>query len=155
MPITCSRLSLPTSTSSGASSWQGTHHGAQTLTTLTLPLKTAGSSPGTGAPPANRPASGGNAVCGAGWPIKAEGIREGSPPPSRNQNSVASAANAINGVAISQDLVEEGGGGGVPVVGGSLILIPPRFARSASPHRTRRVRAVASSGGDSRSRSRQ
>src|SRR3984957_421640 len=116
MPITCSRLSLPSSVNSGASSWQGMHHEAQTLTTLTLPLNTAGSSPGTCAPPLTRPSSGGSAVCGAGWPIKAEGMFEGSPPPSRNQNSAANATKAISGIAISQDRPEDRRGVGVPVV---------------------------------------
>src|ERR1700690_2475405 len=118
MPTSCSRLSLPSSVKSGASSWQGMHQDAQTLTTLTLPLNTAGSSPGTCAPPVERPASGGSAVCGAGWPIKAEGIFEGSPLPSRNQNSAANAAKAISGTAISQD---RRGVGVSVVVEGSLI----------------------------------
>src|ERR1700692_3881683 len=118
MPISCSRLSLPSSVSKGASSWQGVQHEAPTLTTLTLPLNTAGSSPGTCAPPLARPSSGGNAVCGAGWPIKAEGIFGGSPLPSRNQNSAASATKAISGTAISQD---RRGVGVSVVVEGSLI----------------------------------
>src|SRR4029077_1415333 len=90
MPISCSRLSLASSVSSGASSWQGTHQDAQTLTTLTLPSNLAGSSPGTSAPLLSKPCSGGNDICGAGCPIRAEGIRDGSPAPSRNQNREAS-----------------------------------------------------------------
>src|SRR5665647_112925 len=126
MPISCSRLSRPSCVSSGASSWHGMHHEAQTLTTLTLPLNTAGSSPGTWVPAVARPCSGGNGVCGAGWPIRAEGIREGSLLPSRNQNTAASAANAISGSAISQELLESRRGGGVSVVvEDSLILYPP------------------------------
>src|SRR4030088_2053588 len=102
MRTICSRLSLPSAVSSGASSWHGTHQDAQTLTTLTLPLNTAGSSPGTSTPLLTRPCSGGSAVCGAGRPIKAEGILEGSPLPSRNQNSAARAANATSGIITSQ-----------------------------------------------------
>src|ERR1700704_691792 len=117
MPTICSRLSLPNSVSSGASSWHGTHQEAQTLTTLTLPLNTPGSSPGTCAPLLTRPPSGGSAVGGAGWPIKAEGIFEGSPLPSRNQNSAARAANATSGSAINQ----ERRCGDPPDVVGSLI----------------------------------
>src|SRR5205807_605432 len=89
MPTSCRRLSLANSVNSGASSWHGTHQEAQILTTLTLPRNTAGSSPGTGAPLARRPSNAGNAVCGAGRPIRAEGIFEGSPLPSRSQNSTA------------------------------------------------------------------
>src|SRR3979490_2299616 len=103
MPTICSRLSLPSAVSSGASSWHGTHQDAHTLTTLTLPLNTAGSSPGTSTPLLTRPCSGGSVVCGAGRPMKAEGILEGSPSPSRNQNSAARAANATSGSAINQD----------------------------------------------------
>src|SRR3981081_577174 len=121
MPISCSRLSLANSVSNGASSWHGTHHEAQTLTTLTLPLNIAGSSPGTCVPLLARPSSGGSAVCGAGWPIKADGIFEGSPLPSRNQNSAASAANAISGSAISQDCIKDRRRGAAPDVEGSLI----------------------------------
>src|SRR5450631_443527 len=106
------------------------HHEAQTLTTLTLPLKTAGSSPGTCAPSLMRPASGGSAVCGAGWPIRAEGIREGSLLPSRNQNTAASAANAISGNAIGHDRPEDRCGD-ASVVEGSLIGCPLHCARSA------------------------
>src|SRR5260370_41984587 len=131
MPTSCSRLSLPNSVKSGASSWHGTHHDAQTLTTLTLPLNTAGSSPGTCAPLLTRPCSGGSAVCGAGWPIKAEGILDGSPVPSRNQKIAASAANASNGHAISQDWIQDRRRGDAPVVVGSLIESPPRCVRSA------------------------
>src|SRR3979409_834442 len=121
MPTSCNRLSLANSVNSGASSWHGTHHEAQTLTTLTLPLNIAGSSPGTCAPPLASSSRGGSAVCGAGWPIKAEGIFEGSPPPSRNQNSAASAANAISGSAISQDCIKDRRRGGALDVEGSLI----------------------------------
>ena len=127
MPISCSRLSRPSSVNSGASSWHGMHHEAQTLTTLTLPLNMAGSSPGTCAPLSTRPASGGSAVCGAGWPIRAEGICDGSPLPSRNQKIAASAAKAISGSAISQDAALRRRVG----VEGSLISCPPRCARSA------------------------
>jgi len=45
-------------------------------------------------------ASGGSVVCGAGRPISAEGIFDGSPTPSRNQNSAARPANRISGSAI-------------------------------------------------------
>src|SRR6266850_1256290 len=69
MPTSCNRLSSPSLVKSGASSWHGTHHDAQTLTTLTLPLNTAGSSPGTCAPLLTRPSSGGSAVWGAGRPM--------------------------------------------------------------------------------------
>src|SRR5258708_30760182 len=116
MPTICSRLSLPTSVRSGASSWHGTHQDAQTLTTLTLPLNTAGSSPGTCAPLLTRPCSGGSAVCGAGWPIKAEGIFDGSPVPSRNQKIAASAAKASSGSAIGQDWNQDRPYGGWPGV---------------------------------------
>src|SRR5580698_7697799 len=102
MPTICSRASRPSSVRSGASSWQGTHQDAQTLTSETLPLKTDGSSPGIGAPLLASPCSGGNGVCGAGWPSRADGMREGSPSPSRNQKIAASAANTISGSAISQ-----------------------------------------------------
>src|SRR6266853_2063052 len=71
MPTNCSRLSSPSLVKSGASSWHGTHHEAQTLTTLTLPLNTAGSSPGTCVPLLTRPSSAGSAVCGAGRPDNA------------------------------------------------------------------------------------
>src|ERR1700730_12904630 len=127
MPTSCSRLSRPSSVKSGASSWHGTHQDAQTLTTLTLPLNTAGSSPGTCEPLLARPSSCGSAVCGAGWPINAEGILDGSPLPSRNQKIAASAANATSGSAISQDRRC----GGAPDDDGSLIGPPPRCARSA------------------------
>src|SRR5512142_2312480 len=102
MPTICSRLSRPSSVNSGASSWQGTHHDAQTLTSETLPLKTDGSRPGTGAPLLASPSSGGNGVCGVGWPIKADGMRDGSPLPSRNQKIAASAAKITSGSATSQ-----------------------------------------------------
>src|SRR6266851_4479469 len=121
MPTICNRLSRASSVKSGASSWQGTHHDAQTLTTLTLPLNTAGSSPGTCAPLLTRPASGGSAVCGAGRPIKAEGMREGSPVPSRNQKIAASAAKASSGSAVGQDLIQDRRCGDGPVAVGSLI----------------------------------
>src|SRR5258705_1859063 len=133
MPTICSRLSRASSVKSGASSWQGTHHEAQTLTTLTLPLKTAGSSPGTSAPLLTRPTSGGSAVCGAGRPIKAEGMREGSPLPSRNQKIAASAAKASSGSAIGQDLVQDRRCGDGPVAGKELIGPPQHVARSDAP----------------------
>src|ERR1700676_2867578 len=131
MPTICSRLSLPSSVSSGASSWQGTHHDAQTLTTLTLPLNTAGSSPGTCAPLLTRPSSGGSAVCGAGRPIRAEGMREGSPLPSRNQKIAARAANPSSGSAIGQDRIQDRRCGDAPVAAGSLIGSPPRCVGTA------------------------
>src|SRR5882724_3316049 len=77
MPTICSRLSFASAVNSGISSWQGTHQDAQTLTTLTLRLKFAGSSPGTCAPLLSKPCSGGNEVCGAGRPIRAEGNPRG------------------------------------------------------------------------------
>src|SRR5947209_16777919 len=138
MPTICSRLSLLNSVSSGASSWHGTHHDAQTLTTLTLPLNTAGSSPGTCEPSWTRPGSGGNAVCGAGRPSRAEGIRAGSPLPRRNQKIAASPTNAISGSVVSQDLADRSGdrsGGEVLEVEGSLILCQPRCVPSAERRR--------------------
>ena len=127
-------LSLASAVSSGASSWHGTHQDAQTLTTLTLPLKSAGSSPGTGAPLWTRPSSGGSAVCGAGRPIRADGIFEGSPPSSRTRNSAASATKPISGSATSQ-------AGGVAIVrcGG------PAHQMSAALRPERRTTPVASS----------
>src|SRR6185369_7003541 len=124
-------------------------------TTLTLPLNTAGSSPGTWALLLTRPASGGSTVCGAGRPIRAEGMREGSPVPSRNQKIAASAAKASSGSAIGQDLIQDRRCGDVPVAVGSLIGPPPRCARSDAPRPTHRVRADALSAGDNRSRSSQ
>src|SRR3981189_1744659 len=103
MPITCSRLSLASSVRRGASSWQGTHQDAQTLTTLTLPLKFAGSSPGTCAPLLSKPCSGGSEISGAGYPSRVDGIREGSPPPSRDQNNAASARKPTSGSTISHE----------------------------------------------------
>src|SRR3979411_3065226 len=131
MPTNCSRLSWPSLVNSGASSWHGTHHEAQTLTTLTLPLNTAGSSPGTWAPLLTRPTSGGSAVCGVGCPIRAEGIFDGSPPCSRSSKIPASAANAMSGNAISQDLINDLGCGDASDVEGSLIGCPQHCARSA------------------------
>src|SRR4051794_13350523 len=103
MPISCSRLSRPSEDNSGASSWQGTHQDAQTLTMLTLPLSAAGSSPGTGAPSLTSPGSAGSAVCGAARPIRADGIFDGSPAPSRDQKIAARTANATSGSAIGQE----------------------------------------------------
>src|SRR3981189_3782249 len=125
MPTICSRLSLPSSVNSGASSWHGTHQDAQTLTTLTLPLKAAGSSPGTSAPLLTSPSSAGSAVGGAGRPIRAEGILEGSPPGSRSKNNPARARKPISGKAISQDLREAPLRGDDVDVAGSLIGSPP------------------------------
>src|ERR1700723_1515688 len=102
MPTICSRWSRPSSVSNGASSWHGTHQDAQTLTSETLPLKAEGSSPGIGAPLLASPCNAGNGVCGAGWPIRADGMREGSPSPNRNQKIAASAAKTTSGHAISQ-----------------------------------------------------
>src|SRR5882724_1431437 len=126
MPTNCSRLSSPSLVKSGASSWHGTHHEAQTLTTLTLPLNTAGSSPGTCVPLLTRPTSGGSTVGGAGRPIKAEGIFDGSPPCSRSRKIPASAMKPSSGSATSQ----RGLRGAAPDVDGSLIGYPPRCARS-------------------------
>src|SRR6266480_335293 len=142
MPTSCSRLSFANSVRSGASSWHGTHHEAQTLTTLTLPLNTAGSSPGTGASLLTRPCSGGSAVAGAGRPIRTEGIFEGSPPLSRNRKMPASAMKPISGSAINQELIHERLRGDasvvmsevlpeiLPEILGSLIGYPPRRART-------------------------
>jgi hypothetical protein len=55
-------------------------------------------------------------VLGTGWPISAEGIREMSLSPSRNQNSSASAAKTTSGSAISQRRF-----GGVAGIAGSVI----------------------------------
>src|SRR5271169_1435073 len=121
MPTSCRRSSLANSVNSGASSWHGTHQEAQTLTTLTLPLNVAGSSPGTWAPLLTRPGSGGSTVCGAGWPISAEGIFEGSPPCRLNQNSTASAAKTTSGSAIRKGRLGGGGAVGPLKVVGSLI----------------------------------
>src|SRR5262249_47269571 len=86
---------------SGASSWHGMHHEAQTLTTLTLPLKAAGSRPGTGLSLLTKPSRGGSGVCGTEWPIRADGINDGSPLRKPNQNSTASPAKAARGSTIS------------------------------------------------------
>ena len=91
------RLSSASFISSGASSWQGTHHDAQTLTSVTAPVKSALAMPGTGAPSRTRPATGGSGVSGTGRPISADGSRDGSPEPSRNRNSAASARNTSSG----------------------------------------------------------
>ena len=93
MPTMRMRLSSA-SFINGASSWQGTHHDAQTLTSDTAPLKSALAMPGTGAPSRTRPATGGSGVSGTGRPISADGSFDGSPAPSRNRNSAASARNA-------------------------------------------------------------
>ena len=61
--------------SSGCSSRHGAHHDAQTLSTVTLPLNSAESRPGTLAP-----SSGASLVAGAGWPINADGISAASRP---------------------------------------------------------------------------
>src|SRR5580700_1251881 len=98
------------------------HQDAQTLTTETLPLNMA------------------------------EGMREGSVLPSRNQNTAARAMNAISGSAISQE--RRGGAASVVAAGSlicSLIRCPPHCARSAAQCLTRRVRAGVVSGGDNRS----
>src|SRR3954454_16776649 len=100
MPTSWKRLSFANSVRSGASSWHGTHQDAQTLTRLTLPLNAAGSRPGIWALSACNPSSGGSMVCGTGRPISAEGIREGSPLPSRNQNNSARPMKAISGSTI-------------------------------------------------------
>src|SRR5882757_3476814 len=134
MPTICSRLSLPNSVSSGASSWQGTHHDAQTLTTLTLPLKTAGSRPGTCAPSRARPSSCGSAVCGAGRPIKAEGILEGSPLYSRSKKIPASAMKPTSGSATSHD--RRFG------ATASLMARPPRRARGLELAQARFLAAI-------------
>ncbi len=76
------RLSLPSASSSGASSWQGTHHDAQTFTRLTLPANVALLRPGTALPFTSSPGTGGSSVGGTGLPISADGSREGSPAPS-------------------------------------------------------------------------
>ena len=68
------RLSSASFISSGASSWQGTHHDAQTLTSVTAPLKSALAMPGTGVPSRVRPSSGGRLVAGTGRPISADGM---------------------------------------------------------------------------------
>src|ERR1700694_5167853 len=127
MPISCSLLSLPSSVNRGASSWQGTHHEAQTLTTLTLPLNMVGSSPGPPPPPWTSPSSAGSAVGGAGRPINAEGIRDGSPLPSRNQKITARPANATSGSAIKKERRR----GVVSVVDGSGILFSQHLAPNA------------------------
>ena len=73
--------------STGCSSRQGAHHDAKTLTSVTLPAKCSESSPGRSVP-----SSGGRSVCGAGWPISAEGTSEMSRPDrSCDRNSPASA----------------------------------------------------------------
>src|SRR6202012_3478485 len=107
--------------SSGASSWQGTHQEAQTLSRLTLPLNMLGSRPGTWLPPATRPSSAGKAVCGAGRPIRADGILEGSPSRRPNQNKAASATKPISGRAISQGRRGDGASDGALDVLKSLI----------------------------------
>src|ERR1700737_49680 len=147
MPTSCSRLSLPNPVKRGALSWHGTHHDAQTLTTLTLPLKTAGSSPGTGAPLLTRPSSGGSAVCGAGRPIRAEGIFDGSSPPSRSQKITTNAVKASNGSAVSHDRR----GAVLLEVVGSLMRCPPHRVRNAWSRLMLRDRAGVASGDDSRS----
>src|ERR1700736_4189832 len=151
MPISCSLLSLPSSVNRGASSWQRTHQEAQTLTTLTLPLNMVGSSPGTCPPPLTRPSSAGSALCGAGRPINAEGIRDGSPLPSRNQKITARPANASSGSAIKKERRR----GVVSVVDGSVIFYPHHLARNALLRLRLPAHAVAVSGVDNRSRSRQ
>src|SRR5260221_11152917 len=87
--------------SNAASPRHGTHHEAQTLSTVTWPGNSALSSPGTGLPSRASPGSGGRSVRGAGWRIKAQGVREGSRPRSLNMKSVASPKNTTSGMTTS------------------------------------------------------
>src|SRR5258706_15974827 len=87
--------------SNGAESRHGTHHEAQTLSTVTWPGNSALSRPGTGLPARSGPARGGRWVGGGGWPFKAGEMRGGSRPPSRNMKSVASPKNTTSGMRTS------------------------------------------------------
>src|SRR3954451_1130556 len=97
MPTMRKRLSAASRTRSGASSRQGTHQDAQTLSTVTCPRKSALASPGTGFPSCSMPATGGRLVSGAGWSISAEGMREISPAPRRMRNSAARPRKSASG----------------------------------------------------------
>ena len=82
------RWSAASFISSGASSWQGTHHDAQTLSTVTSPLNVRAVDAGHGLAVALE-----RRRAAAGWWAEpagrssADGMREGSPAPSRNMNS--------------------------------------------------------------------
>ena len=90
-------MSFDSASRNGTSSWQGTHHEAQTFTSVTASLKVASVRPGTGLPSRVSSGSGGRSVGGIGWPISAEGMREGSPLPRRNRNKAASARKTTSG----------------------------------------------------------
>ncbi len=79
MPTSWMRLSCDSACRNGTSSWQGMHHEAHTFTSVTLSLKVASVSPGTGLPSRVRPSIGGRSVFGIGLPISAEGRSDGSP----------------------------------------------------------------------------
>src|SRR5215471_1595748 len=97
MPTSWIRLSLDNCSRNGASSWQGTHHEAHTFNSVTAPWKVALLRPGIGLPSRSSPGIAGRSNVGTGWPISAEGSREGSPAPSRYRNKAASDRNAIKG----------------------------------------------------------
>ena len=74
------------------------HHDAHTLMSVTAPLKSAASMPGNCLPSrVSSPGTAGMFVSGAGWPIRAEGMRDGSPEPRRKKNKAASARKKISG----------------------------------------------------------
>src|SRR5215471_13516261 len=97
MPTSWIRLSRDNCSRNGASSWQGTHHEAHTFNRVTAPWKVALLRPGIGLPSRSSPGIAGRSKVGTGWPISAEGSREGSPAPSRYKNKAASARKAIRG----------------------------------------------------------
>jgi hypothetical protein len=68
MPTRRMRVSPARSSRNGASSWQGKHHDAHTLTRVTCPRKSAAVIPGIGLPSRSRPATGGRSISGAGLP---------------------------------------------------------------------------------------
>src|SRR5215470_16394493 len=98
------RLSRDNCSRNGASSWQGTHHEAHTFNRVTAPWKVALLRPGIGLPSRSSPGIAGRSNVGTGWPISADGSREGSPAPSRYRNKAASARNAIRGSKTSMRL---------------------------------------------------
>ncbi len=106
------RGSCDSASTSGCSSRHGAHQDAHTFTSVTRPLKSDASRPGTGWPSRGEAGERWQVGRRRGWPMRADGIVEGSAPSSRRvKNSAANPAKTTSGMSTARRKRRRGGSG--------------------------------------------